>query len=342
MDIFKKADTLVLTTSEDRVDENFYYLAGISKTKHVSAAVVAKKTGRLILTNRLEYATFGGRKAIIKGKDQFEKTLRKTAGEKIGMNLDYLSANGLARYKKIFRGREIIDVSKELGEMRGIKSNSEIAKIKQACKTTIDVLDDIEKFARNSRTEKELALALDTAAVKSGAECVAYPTIVASGRNAALPHHSSDKTKIGKGILLIDFGAIYDGYCADITRTFFAGKADSKSKQIYNIVYAAQQAGLKKMISGGKASAPHIAAEEIIKKGLKQKIIHSFGHGLGIQVHDYPGSLGPKSSFIMKNNMVFTAEPGYYNKTWGGVRIEDDIAIGRGSLTRAPNFLKEI
>ena len=341
MNVFEKADAVILTTSEDRVDENFYYLAGISKTKHVSAAVIAKKNGSVVLTNRLEHGTFSGRKIVIENKKQFTGAVRKNSGKTVGMNLDYLSVNSLERYRKILKGRKIIDVSKELGEMRAIKTNAEIRKIKEACRITMDIFDVLDKLLEKARTERDLALEMKYAAVKNGAEDVAYPTIVASGWNAALPHHASGGSKIAKGILLIDFGVIYDGYCSDINRTFSFGRADEKAKRIYKIVYGAQRAGLRKISPGSKADAPHNAANNELKK-LDQQLIHAFGHGLGIQVHDYPGTLSSKSKIILKKNMVFTAEPGYYDNAWGGVRIEDDVIVGRGAITKSPSEITEI
>lgn len=338
MNIFDKVDTLLLTTAEDRIDENFYYLAGISKTKYVSATLIAKRNGRTVLTNRLEHGTFSGKKIIIENKKQFVNVVKKNSGKTVGMNFNYVSANGLRRYEKILKGTKIVDVSKELGEARAIKNGAEIKKIKEACRITLNVFDDIDRMLKKSRTERDLALEMRYAAIKNGAEDIAYPTIVAAGRNAALPHHASGNNKIIKGILLIDFGVIYDGYCSDITRTFSIGVPDKKAKHIYDIVYRAQQAGIGKMKSGSKSSEPHAASDAVLKN-LGQQLIHAFGHGIGIQVHDYPGVLATKSNFMLNKNMVFTAEPGYYNRTWGGVRIEDDIVIGRGALTKAPKDL---
>lgn len=327
---------IILTTSEDHVDENFYYATGISKAKHVTATVIIDGNHRTILTNKLESGLFSGKKIIIESRDQFEKIIRKVGSA--GMNMDYISANSYHRWRKLIK---IKDVSKEFEKRRAIKTQSELKKIKEACKITTDTLDSLDKLIKKARTEKELARELDFAAMRNGAEATAYPTIVASGSNSALPHHSPTNAKIKKGILLIDFGAQYDGYCSDITRTYFVGKADEKTKRVYEIVKRAQLAGIAKARPNVNGKDVHATAAEIIRKALKQEMIHSFGHGLGINVHETP-SVGPKSKDILKRNMVMTAEPGFYQNGWGGVRIEDDLIVGATAITKSPKNIPEI
>ncbi len=333
--------TWILTTSEDHIDENFYYLTGLSKEKHVSATLLLNGNNKLILTNRLEHGLFKEKKIIIEKRAQFENILRKYCHGTVGMNLSYLSVNSHTRFQKILKGSKIVDISKELAKKREIKSAHEIRKIKTACKITSDTFDQIEKILKKARTEKELALELNYAAMKNGAEAIAFPTIIASGVNAALPHHSPTNEKIS-GLLLIDFGVVYDGYCSDMTRTFHIGKADEKAKRVYEIVYRAQTAGISKAKPNAKAKDVHNAAASIIKKELGQELIHSFGHGLGIEVHEDP-LISSNAKTVLKNNMVITTEPGYYDKSWGGVRIEDDMVVGSPKpITKAPAFLMEI
>jgi Xaa-Pro dipeptidase len=351
MELPKKVNSLILSTNEDRIDENFYYLTEISKNKRVSATAIVNGKGTTVLTNRLEHGLFnkistkgasgGLRKIIVEKKEQFEKIIKQNAKGKVGMNLSYISFNSAKRYRRIVNGK-IIDVSKELGEMRAIKTNTEMKKIKEACRITEEIFGNIELLLHKSRTEKDLAVELDIAA-RRASEGNAYPTIVAFGKGSALPHYSPGNIKIGKGLLLIDFGVMYDGYCADLTRTFFVGRADEKAKRVYEIVHRAQLEGIKLIKNNARASDIHKAASRIIKKELNQDLIHSFGHGLGIEVHDYPESIGGKSKTILKNKMVITAEPGYYETGWGGIRIEDDVVVGiRKPIIEAPASLTEL
>lgn len=340
-----KLSSCVFSTSSNHVNENFYYFAGLSKTSQVTATLILTSKGPVILTNKLEHKIFRGKGklVLIETRKDVEDALKKYCSKKIGTDFSYTTASRLSRIKKMAKGR-VTDVSKWLGEMRAIKSVSEIKKIEEACKITEDALDGVEKLLKNAKTEQALALELEYAARKNGAEAIAYPPIVAHGKNSALAHHIPDKTKLKNGLLLIDFGVVYDGYCSDTTRVFSIGAASEKIIKIYETVHMAQQASIKLVKNGSRASDVHIAADNILQKELKQKLIHSIGHGLGVEVHDYPEVINSKSKIILKNNMVITIEPGYYNTHLGGIRIEDDVVVGNRPklLSKAPSSIIEL
>ena len=143
----------------------------------------------------------------------------------------------------------------------------------------------------------------------------------------------------------MDFGAVYDGYVSDLTRTVLLGHADTRQRKVYSIVYQAQRKAIAALESGKEAKAVDRIAREFIKqKGFGPNFGHGLGHGIGVQVHESP-VLNPRSSDVLKENMVVTIEPGIYISRWGGVRIEDDVLVtsnGPEVLTSCHNELLEL
>ena len=335
-------DSLVFMTDGSRIDANFYYFTGLSKSIQVTSTVIITTNGPLTITNRLEERIFSGRKIVIENRGQAENAMRKHTGKTVCVDYSSLSARRLFHFRKILKGKRIVDISDKMGAIRGVKAQSEIKKVMEACRIAEEVAEGMEKLASLSRSEKDLADEIAHASRRNGAEDMSFPPIVAAGKNSAVAHHVPGKAKLN-GMLLVDFGAIYEGYCSDLTRMFYIGKADGRSKRIYGIIYSAQQAAIASAKEGAKASDIHRAADDILKEKLGQKMIHSVGHGLGIEVHEFPG-VSEKSNAVLKKNSIITIEPGYYKAGWGGVRIEDDIRIGKKAilLSKAPSSIIEI
>lgn len=226
-----------------------------------------------------------------------------------------------------------------------VKTPEEVLKIKKACKLGDKVYSQILEKIRIGISEQELRLAIIHLIKKNGAS-LSFRPIIAFGKNASEPHHVATNLKLQKnhGFIKIDLGTKVNGYCSDMTRTVFFGRASAKQKKIYRTVFEAQ----KKAIDFAKVNrktfdADKIAREYIIKKGLPP-FLHTLGHGIGKRVHE-GFRLGPKSKTIFKNGMVFTIEPGIYIKGYGGVRIEDVFYLNRGKLiqlTKSPKNLIEI
>lgn len=340
-----KVDSCIFSTSGNNINGNFYYFAGMSKMTQVTATAVINRKGLVILTNNLECDLFRrGEVVVIEKREDTERAMRKYNGKRVGVDFSSISAAGLLRFRKLLRGRKIIDISKKISGLRSIKSNVEIKKIKEACRIAEEVLGGMEKLVKKCRTESDLALELEYTARRNGAEGISFPPVVAFGKNSAVAHHVPGKTELGKGLLLIDFGVIFDGYCSDITRMFYLGRADEKTKQMYDSVYSAKQAAIKQIKNDVRMKDVHNAADSVLKEKLNQKLIHSIGHGLGIEVHDYPEGINGKSNGTLKNNMVITIEPGYYRKGWGGIRIEDDVLVRNKAIfmTKSPPHITEI
>ena len=175
-------------------------------------------------------------------------------------------------------------------------------------------------------TEKEIALEIYNYFIKHGADGLAFDTIVASGTNSSKPHAIPTDKKIEYGdIIVIDFGAKYNGYCADMTRTIFVGEVNKEAEKLYNFLFEVQANATRKFLEGEDTKV----IAKSVEYDLNQKnctLIHALGHGVGIDIHEKP-ILSVKSSSILKNNMVVTNEPGIYIPGDIGIRIEDTVVI---------------
>lgn len=175
--------------------------------------------------------------------------------------------------------------------------------------------------------ELDVALQIRSLLAEHGAK-PAFRTIVASGKRAALPHGFAADKKIRSGeLVVIDFGALYNGYRSDMTRTFIVGKPTARQKKIYNIVKKAQAGAIKAVRAGRSCCEIDAAARDYIaEQGFGKYFIHSTGHGVGRKVHEAP-KISRRNRNRIRNGMVLAIEPGIYIKGWGGVRIEDMVLV---------------
>ncbi len=345
-----KVDSILLRTDGDSIDPNFYYFSGLSKTSKSSSFLILKRSKKPILvTSILEYGGLKGNKNLhivsYNSHEALAKMFKKNLTGRVGINYSYYTLSGYKKLRKILPGKKFVDMSGQLSKMRETKTEEEVKKISRVCKITEDVLKKVPDIARIGMTERGLADELEYIAKKMGAESLSFPSIVAVGKNTSVPHHVTGKTKLSKcKILLVDFGVVYDGYCSDLTRTFFVGHAPEKVKHVYDVVYRSQRASIKNIREGAKSSDIFKIASDILKKDLGQSLIHGLGHGIGIDVHDFPAGMSDKFNSILKENMCLTVEPGYY-KGEIGIRIEDDIVVKKNDcrlLSNAPKELVEI
>lgn len=213
-------------------------------------------------------------------------------------------------------------------KMREVKCPEEIKKIKKACRIASSgskILDDIVK---EGKTELEVANELDFYIRKKGAQCMAFPTIMASGRNSAYSHHDNSAKKINSGDSVIcDFGAYYQGYCSDITRTVLVGNVTEQLQDIYNIVLEGKERATKMVKDGEKFKNIDLFIRNFFKKYRYDKyFVHSTGHGVGLEIHEAPKVSCTNKDKILQGN-VFTIEPGIYVPKKFGVRIEDVVLV---------------
>lgn len=217
-------------------------------------------------------------------------------------------------------------------EMRMVKDDYEIKQIRKACNITMKCERIIRKIIDEDMSELELTNEINYALLKMGSDGFPFPTIVASGKNSAYPHHVPTNNKIGEGAITCDFGAYYNGYCSDITRTYFIGRKNEKMDEIYEVVKEACERALKKIKKGTNYSDIDLAARDVIKEyGFGEDYIHGTGHGIGLEVHESP-KIYSKTKEKVRVGHVFTIEPGIYLKGIGGVRIENDVYFGKNGL----------
>lgn len=238
---------------------------------------------------------------------------------------------------------ELKAVSGIIEKLRMVKSAEEIEVLKQAAKIADDAFAHICTFIKPGVTELEVSNELEMFMRKQGAASSSFDIIVASGERGALPHGVASEKVIQSGeMVTLDFGALYNGYISDITRTVAVGEPSEKMREIYEVTLAAQELALEKIKPGMTGiEADAIARDYIKSKGYGEAFGHSTGHGIGLEVHEGPG-LSFRSETVLEPNMAVTVEPGIYLPGIGGVRIEDDILItedGNVRLTHSPKEL---
>ena len=228
--------------------------------------------------------------------------------------------------------------------LRAVKSPEEVAAIRAAGAVATGALAEAVRQVRPGQTEMEIAAALEGALRRHGSEWYPFPTIVASGPRSALPHARTSGRVVAPGeFLLLDFGAVVDGYCSDVTRTFVVGAPPTVDQAAaYGLVQRAQRAaldGLRAGLTGRQGDA--LAREVIAVAGQGDAFGHSLGHGVGLEVHEAP-RLAQTAAETLATGMVVTVEPGVYLEGWGGVRIEDDVVLGEGGATTLTEFPRDL
>ncbi len=231
-----------------------------------------------------------------------------------------------------------------LQELRMVKDTEEIRLLKKAGDITVRAFMRLLPELYSGMTEKEIAQRLEMLCIEEGSEGVAFPTIVASGKNGAFPHARVTDKEIKNGELVtIDFGVRYKGYVSDMTRTVGIGKIGSRLKRMYEAVRKAQELGCKKAkagVTGGKIDA--VCRNYLEKKGFGKYFTHSTGHGIGIEVHELP-LVSFRQNTKMPVGAVITCEPGVYIPNVGGARIEDALVLTkRGNLKLTEGIPKEL
>ena len=230
---------------------------------------------------------------------------------------------------------------------RIVKDEQEVTSFREAGRLIAEAVAPILALIRTGRREREIAAEIDLTLATHGFEDRAFPTIVASGPNSALPHaHPSDRSVEAGDLVLLDFGGVYGGYCVDLSRTVCIDPVSEQASRLHAAVLEAQQAAIAVVRPGVVASEVDAAARSTLGRyELAEAFGHGTGHGLGLEIHEAPrvGQTGqPGTDAILRPGMVFTVEPGVYMPGVGGVRIEDDVLVtenGCEILTNAPRGL---
>ncbi len=284
---------------------------------------------------------------LIDIKNGFEKVFSKTAAKYIGFEENSMSVREYKKLRtRLTEAQDFVEMNKVISKPRMIKDSGEIKRIGEAERIGDEAFSHILGKIKAGMTEKEVALELEFFMKKQGASALSFDTIAASGVRSAMPHGAASDKRIENGdFLTLDFGCIFEGYCSDMTRTVVVGRANAKQKEIYDTVLRAQEAALVAVKAGAPCRCVDAAARDVITEaGYGDCFGHGLGHSVGIEIHESP-SFSPRSDDVVENGHVITVEPGIYVDGFGGVRIEDLIAVENDvarNLTHSPKELIEI
>jgi Xaa-Pro aminopeptidase len=280
---------------------------------------------------------------ILRRKRNFERAVAQVARRKGWSRIGFeetIAYKELERFRKADKTLNFICDKEIIEDLRITKDASEIDSIQRAASICDGVLSEIRRYLRPGKSERQIEKKINALAEKLGGQSLAFPTIVASGPNSSMPHYGTADRILKKGdSVTIDLGVRINGYCSDITRTFFLGSAPREGRQIYEIVLKAQRIAIEHIKPDMPAAQiDRIARSQITQKGYGQFFGHGLGHGVGIDIHEPPYIKRGEETSI-RPGMVFTVEPGIYIPGKLGVRIEDLVVAtedGCNVLTRTP------
>ncbi len=224
---------------------------------------------------------------------------------------------------------ELVPLGRAVERLRTVKDEDEIAALRTACEISARALEELLPALVPGRTERSIARELDSRMVALGAEAPAFDTIVAAGPHSAVPHHRPTSRAVARGdFLKIDFGARFEGYHADMTRTFVVGSEPAAwQAELHALVFAAQRAGREALAPGRPVRDVDAAARRVVEDaGHGPHFPHGLGHGVGLEIHEAP-LMGYGSAAILGDRSPVTVEPGVYLPGRGGVRIEDTLVV---------------
>jgi Xaa-Pro aminopeptidase len=255
--------------------------------------------------------------------------LEREATARLGLEADHVTWGSVRRFDELVGTVELLATTGLVEGLRQVKDDQELARMAYAAEVADAALAQVRPMLDEERTEHEVALALDTAMRRLGAEDRAFETIVASGPNAAKPHARPTGRRIRVGDpVVVDFGAAYEGYRSDMTRTFFVGgPPDGVMARALDAVASAQASGVSAVragVVGGEVDK--VCRQVIADAGFGDAFEHGTGHGVGLDIHEAP-SVGPGATAILRAGAVVTVEPGVYLAGVGGVRVEDTVVV---------------
>lgn len=326
---------------------NIFYFSGFTSD---DAYLLISRDSRYIITDsRYTLQAHEQTKGfeVLDIRDGFEKIFSKISAGYIGYEENAMCVGEYRKLKmKICETQTFVEKQKFIDSFRRIKDSDEIKKIGEAEKIGDEAFSYVLNKIKAGVSERDIALEIEFFLKKNGASALSFETIVASGRRSAMPHGTASDKIIEKGdFVTLDFGCVFEGYCSDMTRTVVVGKADTRQKELYDIVLNAQTAAINAVTEGARCCDIDATARSIIANaGYGSNFGHGLGHSVGIEIHENP-SFAPHCADIVENGHVITVEPGIYVDGFGGVRIEDLIAVQNGkavNLTHSPKALIEL
>lgn len=308
---------------------NRRYLSGFTGS---SGMLLITQTRNLLLTDG-RYALQAAKQAadwecILYEAGQDVSTLQSVAQSmgicRMGFEADDVSVARHTTHLHAMLGMQWQDISGILALQRAIKKKSELNSIRRAAAICDAVFEEMTGLLRPGISERDLAMEIDYAVVRRGAQSIAFPTIVSFGPNTAMPHALPSRRLLRVGDpILMDFGAVIDGYCSDMTRVLFMGSVDNLQRRVYNTVIGAADAAQEMLRVGTPCREVDAAARQVIQKaGWGDCFVHGTGHGVGLDIHELP-TLNPSSTEVLSRGMVVTIEPGIYLEGQFGIRLED-------------------
>ena len=278
---------------------------------------------------------------LLEGLTTIENYLKSVGITKLFVDFDKTTVSEFERYKQF--GFPILDCSIHLKKVRAVKDDEELEFIKRAADIAEKAYHTAIKDVKLGVTEIQLKDRIEELMIKFGADGVAFETIVAFGSHAAVPHHVTGDTALENDTeILVDMGANYKGYLSDLTRTAFFGKPNSKFIEVYERVKEANEVAIDSITAGMTTRDADKIARDVLKKyDLSKYFTHSLGHGVGLEVHEFP-LLSSRTDDELKEGMVFTIEPGVYMDGELGIRIEDTVVIKNGKVERLFNDEKNL
>ena len=343
---FDGIDAIVIANAtEPFLDSTYWYLTECSSGTFEGARAVVTSDGQLhTFVSILEEESAKEGQGIVhvynsdKERKEAMKEVLASCG-RIGVNFGS-AAYGSIEWMKSFLDKDvqILDASKVIADTVAIKDEKEIAAIEKACSISSTVANELPDMISEGVSEKEVASEMGIRMLRLGGTGLAFDTIAAFGAYSSQPHHMPCDYRLRKGdTALFDFGSKYDMYCSDLTRTIFLGEPADILRRAYKVVKEAQEAGLALIRDGAIAEDVDMAARKLIDSTeFKGMFIHSFGHGIGMDIHQ-PIHVSPRSSQVLRAGNVVSAEPGIYIPGVGGIRIEDTVLVledGYRLLTR--------
>jgi Xaa-Pro aminopeptidase len=339
----KRADALLVTQPENRRYLSGYTATDLSIAESSGVLLIPRRGTPLLLTDS-RYSLQAEKEAtgfeVVSVRSSLLGALKKMLPQLGIRRLLFESHYQLhaTAVKLIDMGQkqniEMVPASGMVERLRVVKSADEIEKIRQSVGLNELVFNEIYQNLIPGQTEREVAIAIESAMMRKGAEEPAFPTIVAAGPNAAVPHAIPTERAIKeRETVIIDMGLKLNGYCSDMTRTVVLGKPDKRIKETIRLVRKAQRAALKTIKAGILArEADRAARKIIIDAGFGKCFGHGLGHGVGLAVHE-PPSLNRMRRNKLQAGMVVTVEPGIYLPGWGGVRLENMVVVEEEGCT---------
>lgn len=278
----------------------------------------------------------------VNGDDFTAEQVKKLGANRLGFEAATNTYTQWESWVKKFDGIELVPVRDIMSELRMIKSNEEVEKIRRACAIADAGFEHIKRMIQPGVTEMDITLDLEFFMRRQGAD-IAFPSIVVSGERSARPHGKPSDKKLEVGdFVTMDFGARVAGYNSDITRTVVVGEATDRHREVYETVLEAQLESLHAIRPGARAADVDRVARDILgTRDLAKYFGHGLGHGLGRVVHD-GGRLSPTSEDVIEPGQIWTVEPGAYIPGFGGVRIEDDVLVTENGIEILTHSTKEL